>query len=142
MGLYEKSDGDVLWKMFQYVSPMGRAAISDWRGSLAFARQADLDVFLRNLAKQRKWSYPDIRAFAGKDLQGFRELRWRSQGVPHRIGGWFSADDEFVMLLGFTHNAKKCDPPDALNSLIRRRKQLQTGEASISEYRVLTGTRA
>lgn len=139
MGIYGKSDTVVVWSLFQYVSSSGRKAIEDWRNSLTISRMADFDIFIRNMMKKPKWEYPDIGGLSGKHLKGFRELRWRSDNIPHRIGGYFSADDEFVMLIGWTHNAKKYDPPSALDTLQLRKKKLTTGEARFCEYSILTG---
>jgi hypothetical protein len=137
MPTYEKRDTGVVWTLYQYVSPMGRKSIEDWRDGLSARRRTDLDVFLRQMIKRRKWERPDIGAFVGKNLKSFRELRWRSENVPHRIGGYFSADDEFVMLLGFTHNARKHDPTEALDLLPRRKRRIQSGEATICEFTVV-----
>lgn len=142
MGIYEKSDTVVVWNLFQYVSPVGRKAIEDWRNSLTVSRRADFDVFLRNLIKRSKWEYPDIDSLSGKHLKGFLELRWRSEKVPHRVGGYFSSDDEFVMLIGWTHNAKKYDPSSALDTLRLRKTKLSSGEASVCEYKIITSRTA
>jgi hypothetical protein len=141
VGIYEKSDDRVKWKLLEYVSPSGRPAIENWRDDFVTAtRKADLDVFLRNMVKKSDWVPPDITSLKGKHLKGFRELRWRSDdGVPYRIGGYFSADDEFVMLIGWTHNKKKYDPPAALDTLITRRRNLANKEATLREYKVFTG---
>lgn len=139
MGVYEKADVGVVWSLFQYVSPMRRRAIDDWRSGLSVTRRAEFDVFFRNLVKLPQWKHPDIGSLKGKQLSGFRELRWRSQNVPHRVGGYFSAPDEFVMLIGWTHNARKYDPPTALEMLPKRKRQLQTGEATLNEFTVTTG---
>jgi hypothetical protein len=140
LGIYEKSDDVVVWKLLQYVSPTGRKVIDDWRGSLTtVVRKADFDSFLRNLVKKSKWVYPDVGGLSGKHLKGLYELRWKSDGVPHRIGGYFAADDEFVMLIGWTHNKKKYDPPTALELILTRKKNLKTGEAALCEYTILTG---
>lgn len=138
--VYEKNDNSVVWKLLQYVSPSGRRTIDDWRASLSIPRQADCDVFLRNLVKMARWQRPDISGLSGKHLAGFYELRWRSQNVPHRIGGYFSVNGVFVMLIGWTHNAKKYDPPTALELLISREKQLRREEATIDEFTVPTGS--
>jgi hypothetical protein len=140
LGIYEKSYTGVKWKLWQYISPMGNESITDWRSSLTVSNLADLDTFLRNMAKKSKWAYPDVGGLAGKPLKGLHELRWRGeQGVPHRIGGYFAADNEFVMLIGWTHNKKKYDPPSALESLQKRKNRVNTGEASLIEYPILTG---
>jgi hypothetical protein len=102
-------------------------------------RRADFDVFLRNLVRQSKWEYPDIKALSGKSLKGLRELRWKSENVPHRIGGYSPAGNEFVMLIGWTHNAKKYDPPSALEELPKRMKRVTNGEASTCVYEIITG---
>jgi hypothetical protein len=143
LGIYEKRYIPVAWKLLQYVSPVGRKVIEDWRGSLPMVRMADFDSFLRNMVKKSDWVYPDIGSLSGKHLKGLYELRWKSEnGVPHRLGGYFSADDEFVMLIGWTHNNRKYDPPSALESVLKRKKKLSTGEATLCEYTILTSRSA
>ena len=137
--IYEKSDNGVLWSLFQYVSPMGRLAIDDWRKGLSATRRASFDVFFRNLVKLPKWKYPDIDSLKGKHLSGFYELRWKSERVPHRVGGYFAAPDEFVILIGWTHNEKKYDPPEALGMLPKRKRQIETEEATIYGFTVAAG---
>jgi hypothetical protein len=138
VGIYGKKDMGVFWSLYQYVSPMERRAIDDWRSGLDVKRQADMDVFLRQMVKKPKWAKPDIDSLKGKDLKSLYELRWKSQNVPHRIGGYFPADNEFVMLIGWTHNAKKYDPPEALTTIQKRRKQILAGEASLDGYQIIT----
>lgn len=137
--VYEKSDSGVVWKLLQYVSPMSRKAIDDWRTELSIQRRADCDVFLRNLVKLPRWKYPDVDSLKGKKFSGFYELRWKSQKVPHRIGGYFGGDGTFVMLVGWTHNAKKYDPPLALELLPKRKRQLFTNEATLCVFTIFTG---
>jgi hypothetical protein len=140
--IYEKSDVPVRWIFLQYVSPSPnkRRAIDDWRCDLTISDRADFDNFLRNLTKKSKWSYPDIGALSGHHLKGFYEFRWKGEnGVPHRVGGYFSANNAFVMLIGFTHNRRKYVPAAALESLIKRKNRLRTGEATLCEYSILTG---
>jgi hypothetical protein len=127
----------------EYVSPLGRPAITDWRNGLTTAtRKADLDAFLKLKVTEEEWTSPDLRSLKGKQLKGLYELRWRSDGVPHRIGGFITPPNTFVMLVGFTHNAKKYDPPSALETLLKRRKQILNEEAILNEFKVITGKRA
>jgi len=135
---YEKKYNKLKWTLLEYVSPNKRRAIHDWREGMATpARKASFDVFIKNMAKTSHWKSPEIKALKGKKWKGLYELRWRSaDGVPHRIGGYFSADNEFVMLVGWTHNAKKYDPPSALETLIERRNKVKTGEAHLSEFEI------
>jgi hypothetical protein len=140
--IYEKYDDRVKWTLLEYVSPAGRGVITDWRNDLVSAsRKADLDSFLRNMVKNSNWCPPNIKGLHGKHLTGLWELRWRSDnGVPHRIGGYFP--DEigiFVMLIGWTHNKKKYDPPSALETILNRKNFVKTGAATLREYQILTG---
>jgi hypothetical protein len=139
--VYEKSDTGVKWKLYEYVSPVPaqRRVITEWRKDLLIPRRADMDVFLRGIVKKSDWTNPDIDWLKGKQA-GFIELRWRGgDKVPHRIGGYFPTDKEFVMLVGWTHNARKYDPPEALDTLVKRKRKVETGEATIREYEVITG---
>jgi hypothetical protein len=140
--IYEKYDDRVKWTLLEYVSPAGRGTITDWRDGLVSAsRKADLDSFLRNMVKKSNWCSPDITGLHGKHLKSLWELRWRSDnGVPHRIGGYFP--DEigiFVMLIGWTHNKKKYDPPSAMETILNRKNFVKTGAATLREYQILTG---
>lgn len=127
------------WRFVQYVSPMGREAITDWRKKLPIgAARSDMDAFLKVLAKKETWDYPDIDTLKGEPYKGITELRWKSGRVPHRIFGYKTADFEYLMLIGCTHNKKKYDPPDALETARRRRQEIDRSEASTIEYRLLT----
>jgi len=66
------------------------------------------------------------------------ELRWRSGRKPYRILGCQSGERDYTMLVGCTHDGKKYDPPDALETAVRRKKQIESGEAQAHEYRLLT----
>ena len=130
------------WRFLQYVSPQGRAAIDDWRKALAVGPpRADLDVFLKTMAKLREWAPPDIDTLKGSRYQGLLELRWKSVRKPHRILGYQSADREYTMLVGCTHDGKKYDPPDAFETAVRRRKQIESGEAQAREYQLVIDER-
>ena len=142
--VYEKSDIRIKWKLYEYVSPAPaqRWVITEWRKDLLTPRRADMDVFLRGIVKKTVWIKPDMDWLKGKHA-GFCELRWRGDDrVPHRIGGYFLADKGFVMLAGWTHNAKKYYPPTALDMLVDRKRRLVIGEATIREYEVITGRAA
>ena len=127
------------WKLFQYQSGSGRKAIDDWRKDIPVGLpRADLDNFLKIVAKKDKWEYPDLDSLQSKKYQGLSELRWRSGNVPYRIIGYSQADHEYVMLIGCTHNNKKYTPPDALGTAVKRRDKINSGEATICEYTLLT----
>jgi hypothetical protein len=130
-------------ELLEYVSPAsGRGVIGDWRDDLvSISRKTDMDMFLRNMVKKSNWSFPDIRGLSGKRWRGLSELRWRSDNVPHRIGGYsLEGGATFVMLIGWTHNNRKYDPPSALETLLTRRNQVKTGTGAplLREYKILT----
>ena len=140
MSLYEKYDSLIQWTFFQYVSPNGRKAINDWRKSMPQGEfRADLDYFLRQLAKKTKWEYPDIDTLKGEYLKGLTELRWKSGGIPHRLFGYQLGEFEYLLLIGCTHGDKnKYDPVDARETAARRRDAIQRNEASYDQYPLIS----
>jgi hypothetical protein len=134
---YEKSDTKRKWRLFQYVSPNGRKAIDDWRKSLPVGPpQVFLDTFLRDMVKKEVWEPPDLAPLHGKQA-GLNELRWKCGNVQHRILGCKVEEHRYLMLLGCTHKGKSYDPPDSLNTVLVRHKQIKDGEASIDEYQLI-----
>lgn len=141
MKIYEKSD-TFKWTFYQYVSPGGRKAIDDWRKSFAAgSRKADMDVFLRELAKKQEWEWPDIDSLKGKPYKGLSELRWKSGGVPQRIIGLGIGDHQYLFLIGCTHNKKKYTPPEALDTAADRRDKIARKEATFDAYPLIVDTR-
>jgi hypothetical protein len=124
------------WRLFQYVSPSGRRAIADWRKALPIGRErAYLDTFLRDMAKKDTWESPDFEPMHGEQ-RGLTELRWRCGRLPHRIIGYALAECQYLMLIGCTHR-ESYDPPNALETALIRRKQIQDGEATYDEYQLI-----
>jgi hypothetical protein len=140
LNLYEKSDSLFNWSFFQYVSPTGRKAIDDWRKSLPVGQfRADMDYFLKQLAKKTRWEYPDIDTLKGNHLKGLTELRWKSGGIPHRLFGFEIGEFQYLLLIGCTHGDKnKYDPPDARNTAATRRDNIRRGEATYAQYPLIS----
>ena len=97
-----------------------------------------MDTFLKNLVKLRTWEYPVIDSLKGERFRGLSELRWKSGRTPHRILGYEFGEFEYLMLVGCTHNERKYNPPDALETALRRRKEIEQGRATFCEYRLIT----
>ena len=114
-----------------------------YRALAAKSRRAPSGRFrclLQLLVKMSIWNHPDLKALSGHHLKGLYELRWKGVGgVPHRVGGYFSAPNEFVMLIGWTHKGNIYDPPSVFDSITNRRKKLSTGVARTREYNIFTG---
>ena len=125
---------------------MERKAITDWRKKLKVgAPKAFLDKFLKDRVKEAKWIYPVIDGLRGERYQGLSELRWRC-GRPHRIIGYSRCVPKlggpqaeqhvgvFVMLIGCTHDGKKYYPTECLDTAVDRKKDIEEGRATTSEY--------
>ena len=133
------------WRFFQYESPAGRKSVDDWRKEMPIGLpRADLDNFLKLLAKSTEWSHPDIAPLHGRPYRGLTELRWKSGRVPYRLIGYSRRQPnpplpgEYILLIGCTHNAKKYDPPSALETARRYREEILQGKARTCEYRLIT----
>lgn len=97
-----------------------------------------MDQFLKTLSKKKTWEYPDIVWLKGKNYSGLSELRWKSERIPHRLLGYALSHDQYLVLIGCTHNSKKYDPPEAMESARERRRQIENHEASFDEYKLVT----
>src|SRR5579872_2106277 len=141
--IYDKYDRYLGWEFFQYVSPMGRRVIDDWRKTLPVGpARADMDYFLKSLAKKARWEFPDIDTLKGKPLKGLTELRWKSAGVPHRLFGYQIGNCQYLFLIGCTHGDKnKYDPRGAKETAAIRRDQIQRREATYAQYPLISNTR-
>ena len=122
--------------------PNQRKAIEDWRRGMQPQAKSDFDTFLKNMAKQGEWHYPAIDGLKGKKYKGLSELRWISGNVQHRIIGYTLADHRYVMLIGCTHKQRRYTPTSCLDSAVERRKSIERGEATYSEYSLVTDLRA
>src|SRR5262249_34311209 len=109
--------------------PVERWVIELGEGKPRFDRYAKL------MAKMPPpWKTPYIDSLVGK-AKGQIELRWDYGGVEHRIFGYYCGSMRFAMMVGCTKRGKnKYDPPDAMGLAVRRRKEIERGEATLSEY--------
>ena len=90
------------------------------------------------MAKKQVWEPPDIEPLRGAPYQGLTELRWKSGRLPHRIFGYYTAPNEYLMLIGCTHR-DTYDPPNVFDTVLVRRQQIQNREAYIAEYNLILG---
>jgi hypothetical protein len=97
-----------------------------------------MDTFLNTVAKKNLWQRPDYRTLSGKQ-KGIGELRWKSDGIPHRVIGYAIGDHHFLVLICCTHDGSKYDPSDCLESAAKRKKKIERGEARYVEYKLITG---
>jgi hypothetical protein len=141
MGIYEKKYTHVCWTLLEYVTQIGeRRVITEWRNKelKSVQRKADFDNFLSDMARKKSWGPPELKALKRKQKE-FVELRWKSENIQHRIGGYFAAPNEFVMLIGFTHKQTTYDPSGAMEALTDRNRNLKEGRATLREFEILSG---
>ncbi|MSV27659.1 MAG: hypothetical protein EXQ52_02800 [Bryobacterales bacterium] len=117
-----------------YCSPGGgnRNKIADWYADLSKPERADADAFLSNMRKMKDWQMPHYRPHL-KGLKGIGELRWFSQDKQHRLLGFFR-EGVWYALVGCTHKQKIYDPPDAFRTAKKNKEQIETREATTTEY--------
>jgi len=115
-----------------HVSPAGNNKIADWYSGLLPQEQADADEFIRNMRKTKDWKLPDYRP----KLRGYRglgELRWVSENKQHRLVGYLKSGT-FFALIGCTHKQQIYNPPDALATAEKRKKEIEGGKATVVSY--------
>jgi hypothetical protein len=115
-----------------YVSPAGNNKISDWYSSLSPQGKADADEFLKNMRRTREWHMPDYRPRL-RDGEGLGELRWLSENKQHRLLGFFMKGYWYAVI-GCTHKQQIYDPPEAIDTGKRYKKQIERGEVTTVDY--------
>jgi hypothetical protein len=115
-----------------YVSPAGNNKIQDWYNDLSIQGKADADEFLKDMRLTREWRMPSYRArLAGGE--GLGELRWPSENTKHRLLGFFR-EGYWCAVLGCTHKQQRHDPPEALGTAKKRKRQVERGEVGTVAY--------
>lgn len=111
-----------------YVSPAGNNKIAEWYDGLSAQERADTDEFIKDVRKLHEWKMPHYRG-----LRGLGELRWVSERKQHRLIG-FLKKEIWYAVIGCVHKQKIYQPPDALETAERRKKQIENGEVITVAY--------
>ena len=132
------------WEFVDYVSPAGTNLIEKWfRKDLAVSEESDLTALLKMLQKQEVWgtqeSLRNYEALAGAKYQGLAEIRLPGENnIPMRLIGFRDPDltrHKFTFLIGCRHKGRRgYDPVDCLDTAVKRKKLLTTGEGSTCEH--------
>lgn len=102
--------------------------IGDWYGRQSETVQAALDVALEFLAQRPRegWRRPQFDLLSGK-MSGIGEIRFKVDGKQYRVLGFFGpAPSEFTMLVGASKKQKNYNPPDALETAVRRMSEVRS----------------
>lgn len=127
-----------LWNFRAYVSPAGTRKFDQWYNALDPAAQAAFDTLLEFLAQRSRseWTRPDFDLLSGKH-SGLGEIRFKANKVAHRPLGYFGPNRaEFTFLLGATKKGKNYDPRDALDTAVKRMKEIKSGKGSVHVWPV------
>ena len=114
-----------------YVSPpqASRNKIADWYNDLSAQEKADADQFIQKMRKTAEWKMPMYKLLGN----GLGELRWPSEKKQHRVIGFFMGYPWYAVI-GCTHKQNRYDPPNALETAITRKGQIERGEVETCEY--------
>jgi len=125
-----------VWRFKQYVTPNGRPSIDDWRKRLKPQQRADLDGFMRKVARSQEWR---VGAEFGwlTDYPGLGELPWTSCKVEHRLVGYFCGVKGFALMIGCTHKSRRYKPENALDLARDNKQRIERGVAALDIYEVI-----
>lgn len=117
-----------------YVSPAGTNQIKKWSKRLSIQQREDFETLLSFLSKQQAWEWPHFRMLSGKKYKGIGEIRFKSR-VQLRVAGIKSKHPgRYILLIGFSHKQNVYDPPNAPDTAVDRKGDLERGEASTCEH--------
>jgi len=119
-----------------FMPNQNRNAIKDWYDGLSKPAQADFLTLVSQLEVLKNWTMPEFRPLRGKNFKGLGELRFRIEKKHHRVIGFASKQDEYVLLIGCFHKGDVYNPRDALETAIKRKKLVESGEGRICEHKV------
>ncbi len=124
-----------LWTFMEYVTSGGRGVITQWASReieiIAADEFHDTLRYLENTPRDL-WVRPEYAPFDAE----IGEIRFKSNGKPHRVFGFFlMTEKQYVMLIGATKDKNKYNPRDAEKTARRRRREVLDGRSGINEYK-------
>jgi hypothetical protein len=123
------------WKLFDFVSPAGRNLILKWYSSdLTCGEQARLDSLMAILRKKHVWGYPEFKMLSGQQ-KGLGEIRLSGDRRAIRLVGFHRPGvAEFILLIGCTKKGRSYEPPNALETAVIRKRQVDEGTGRVCEH--------
>ena len=113
-----------------------RNAIKNWFDDISVQAQADFVTLISQLEVLKDWAMPEFRLLRGKNFKDLGELRFKTEKKQHRIIGFASKEDEYILLIGCFHKDNVYNPRDALETAIKRKRLVKSGEGRICEHKV------
>lgn len=130
IALYQKKVIIGVWEFREYQSSKGKRPVSEWYEALSQKNRASADRFLGIVQKLEQLKPPHFKKF-----RELLEARWFGQNrVPHRIFCDKPSDGQVTFLCGCTHKDRRYTPTNAYDTALRRRDEIQNGEAGTHEF--------
>lgn len=124
-----------IWQFMDYISPSGKNMITDWYAGLSYQEQADFDTLMSILVKTQQWREPAFKRLQGRPYAGLGELRFKSERKQHRVIGFHGLGPrQFTLLIGGTHKQNIYNPPHALDTAVRRKREVESGAAGVQAH--------
>lgn len=126
----------LFWTFRSYRSANGKCVVRRWCRESGPKVEAAFDT-VRKFLEQRElndWERPEFAPLSGKH-SGLHEIRFKAGGVQRRIFGILgSSGKDFTMLMPCSKKNPNYDPRDALDTALRRKKEVETDPTRAATY--------
>ena len=132
-----------LWSFKSYETGSGRNVIEHWCSDCERfvpgnddSFQGILDAVLEILQQrpQHEWGRPEFAPLGGKQ-KGLSEIRFAVGKVECRVVGFFGpGSGTYTMLIGSTKKGRIYDPKEALETAVKRKKEIEKDGSRCCEY--------
>jgi hypothetical protein len=127
------------WRFFDFATGSSNP-ISNWVSSLSEDGQSLFWSALKNNHKvQNPIRWTQLRYLQGEAKEHrLWELRFTADKKAHRVIGYFCDNMRMsaILLIGCTHKQNVYNPPDPIGTAIKRKKLLESGEATAHERQI------
>ena len=123
-------------EFLDYISPAGNNKIEEWYESL-YSEEArtEFDVLLGNLEVLDSWSKPAFRRLKGSKYKGLGEICFIADKIQHRVIGFSGPETgQYTLLIGCTHKQRVYTPANALDTAVRRMRQVKSSKVEVHEH--------
>jgi hypothetical protein len=124
-----------LWRFMDFMPNPNRNAIKDWYDDLSKQAQADFVTLISQLEVLKDWAMPEFRPLRGRKFKGLGELRFKTEKRNHRVIGFAANNTDYILLIGCFHK-EAYTPRDALETAIKRKILVESGEGRMCEHKV------
>ena len=126
------------WSFWDYVE--GRAnRIEEWyQNDLSQEGRDAFDALLKNTAKtENHLQWGKFKHLQGElKREGIWQLDFKADRRQYRLLGVFRPGKTAVILLGCFHKGDRYTPENALETAVRRAKELREGRATVNERKI------